>query len=86
MTELSFLIDLLLNHKLPREVKNLLAARIALIQNQATPTNNSVTTWRTGQASPQTAIGVVNTAAPPSARIVGGEVDTGGGTRGPRKF
>ena len=106
MTELQFLIDLLLNHGLKASTKKHIADRIAQVESnmykpsvvipQAIPINRS-----TLQAPSTQAIldreGIVPNSTPiasipapvlPQAtnRIVGGEVQTGKGSRGPRKF
>lgn len=96
MSELSFLIELLLNHKLPKAVKTLVADRIKEIEGgpKRAPVSHApgLPAHLIGQA-PSTMAALaeappvaVMQAPPVSKRIVGGEVDTGNGTRGPRKF
>lgn len=96
MTELSFLIDLLLNQKLNKQVKDLVANRIREIETrspQAAPVNlrgaqaPSTIANLTGQTL-QGPVSHIPTAPVASAegRIVGGEINTGAGIRGPRKF
>lgn len=94
MTELSYLLDLLLNHKLPRATKLSITERIGLIQShtqapmlqrqgiiaQAPSTQKLIDAASAGIAE---AAPVVMAA---SKRIIGGEVSTGNGTKGPRKF
>ncbi len=114
MTELQFLIDLLLNHKLSPATKKLVAERIGVVEGQyskaPTPsqrvlqpqrdTNGIVQAASTmailnrdpaQDGSNSTPIVVAPTPAlSPSSmalnRIVGGEVNTGRGSKGPRKF
>lgn len=93
MSELSFLIDLLLNHRLTKDVKTLVAERIKEIEGkpQASP-RVALPAHLIGQA-PST---IANLAAEPpvnpmqapptSQRIQGGEINTGNGTRGPKKW
>ena len=98
-TEIRFLLDLVLNYKLPAEAKKLCLERIGeveaslalpqrplipLIRNpieQAPSTQRLMDMQGTAPVTPMTAP-VIN----PAQRIVGGEVNTGNGTRGPRKF
>lgn len=115
MTELQFLIDLLLNHKIQKATKDLIAKRIGEVENGlAQPVVRGIAT----QSLPRLVNGVTQAAstiaamerhANPDAvpittpielapvaplpanalatnRIVGGEVNTGRGSRGPRKF
>ena len=86
MTELSFLIDLLLNKKLSKEVKSLIADRINLIQAQPP---QGVRAGIVAQA-PSTIANLEAAVAPTqisaASRIVGGMVNTGEGLKGPRKF
>lgn len=112
MTELQFLIDLFLNHKLSPTTKKLVAERIGIVEEQLRTTTPKPITpvlqrSPTAQAASTQAIldrdasldTVPNStpivlaplpAIPPSAlainRIVGGDVNTGRGSRGPRKF
>lgn len=115
MTELSFLIDLLLNQDLGSEVKTIVADRIKLLDSQRhqAPQVTVASQWIPAPA-PATEIGGIKITAPQSAstmanlakepgvdpkqaqtiaraamaskRVIGGEVNTGNGTRGPRKF
>lgn len=110
-TELQFLIDLLLNHKLNPTTKKLVADRIGFVEVSLRSTQQNVPR---GTQAPYTVNPdlkmlqapstqkildrdgppiltpiVVAPAAPPilaTQRIIGGEVNTGGGSRGPRKF
>lgn len=87
MSELSFLLMLLLDHKLSREVKALLKERIKEIESKPQAMSSQRTMAMT--QSPSTLANIEASALPPPIvpkRIVGGEVDTGNGTRGPRKF
>lgn len=112
MTELQFLIHILLEHKLPKVTKELVAKRIGEVeQNMGRPMVRNTVIQEQPQklinGAPQAAStiaamerdGVPNQtpivtaplpALTPSAfamnRIKGGEVNTGKGTRGPRKF
>lgn len=99
MTEIQFLIDLILNHKLSKEAKDLCTKRIGDVEANLTRAPQRIFTPiqppNTAQAPSMQAIldkvpdGSIIAAPqgiPPSARMVGGEVNTGGGTRGPRKF
>lgn len=110
MTELQFLIDLLLNHKLSPTTKKLVAERVSFVEEQMRP-NKPTVPHRTmpnipvqapsTQAildreagldvpSPTNMMVAAAPTLPPSAlatnRIVGGQVNTGNGTKGPRKF
>lgn len=81
MTELQFLLDLLLNHKLPKGTKALIADRVGEISKsmpQATAKANPGVVAQLQTSAPL--------APPPANRIMGGEVSTGEGTRGPRKW
>lgn len=119
MTELQFLIDLLLNHKLPKDTKALIATRIKDVEDGYNKGNRPiihqqapVNTLALGkifngaiQSASTTALlekegGSLNNNSPivaavlppipPSAhalnRVIGGEVNTGNGLKGPRKF
>lgn len=102
MSELSFLVDLLLNHKLSTSVKKHIAERIREIEAKAQPASvarsTGVPAHLIGQA-PSTVANLTNEPLAPAVspialtpavnaqnRIVGGEVSTGHGTKGPRKF
>lgn len=111
-TELQFLIDLLLNHRLSPTTKKLVADRIGFVETslrqpnvlrgtispiamhpslqQAPSTmaamakhNIPEEAFATAPVQPQAAMVATK---PASARIIGGEVSTGNGTKGPRKF
>lgn len=95
MTELSFLIDLLLNQKLNKQVKELVANRIRDIETKAPQAPMPVvrgaqapSTIANMTGQPLQAISHVPSVPLVSAegRIVGGEVSTGNGIKGPRKF
>lgn len=95
MTELQFLIDLLLNHKLPRGTKKLVADRISVVENGLIPPPRILTNHMPPRI--QTAL---LPDAPPSPMVAApplpkADIDketgravvaTGNGTRGPRKF
>lgn len=92
MTEIQFLINLLLEHKLPESVKQKFIARIGEVESQMSkPVMNARLITPMAQAPSTQRIlddmseGII---PPPQAtkRIVGGEVNTGNGTKGPRKF
>lgn len=108
-TELQFLIDLLLNHKLNPATKKIIADRIGDVEialRQIVPRGTSPQPTiafvdpktaqapstqrlleRDGPPTPTPIVGaVVAPAMPATARIVGGEVNTGKGIKGPRKF
>jgi hypothetical protein len=121
-TEIRFLLDLVLEHKLPAEAKRLCLERIGEVeaslasrpsqsimpihrpapQEQAPSTQRLLETQLSRMASPtpeSIAANALNNvqsptiqmaaltpAIPAHQRIVGGEVNTGNGTRGPRKF
>lgn len=114
MTELQFLIDLLLNHKLNVSTKKLVADRIGQVESQYSKSTQP-TVQTIINPTPKLIHGAIQaastqaildrqdevpnstqvTVAPPppvspsslaSNRIVGGEVNTGRGSRGPRKF
>lgn len=97
MSELSFLLILLLDHKLPKPVKDLIKDRIKEIEAKPQQARSvSIPVLGTiGAQAPSTIANLEReqVAQAPQAplppitnRIVGGEVDTGRGTRGPRKF
>lgn len=107
-TELQFLIDLLLNHKLNPATKKIIADRIGDVEialRQIVPrgtqapytVNPDLKTLqapstqrlleRDGAPISTPIVGaVVAPAIPATARIIGGEVNTGKGIKGPRKF
>ncbi len=104
MTELSFLLDLLLNETLSKAVKVKLTERIRLVEagqvprgtmppaHMVLPVVSGIPT-HLAQQSPSTLanlskdeVPVMQAPPPARARVVGGEVQTGNGTRGPRKF
>jgi hypothetical protein len=60
ISELSFLLDLLLEHELPQEVKKLVAARLKYIEAQRTPVVGPKTVQQPALQ------GVGDTAAPPA--------------------
>lgn len=78
-TELSFLLNLLLEHKLPKATKDLVKERIKVIQQPVTSMHRMVTSQPTAAPTNLEAL-------PMPARIQGGEVTTGPGTKGPRKW
>lgn len=97
MSELSFLLILLLDHKLSKPVKDLIKDRIKEIETKPQVKSIQIPILGTiGGQAPSTLANLEREhaqpqpAAPPlppiTNRIVGGEVDTGRGTRGPRKF
>lgn len=107
MTELQFLIDLLLNHKLNQSTKKLVADRIGSVEEslriggnrqnvpRGTIVHPSVLQSPSTQAildrdGPPPIPTIVEETLPkptPAAnRIIGGMVNTGNGTKGPRKF
>lgn len=89
VTELQFLIDLLLNHKLPKATKDLVAKRIGEVETGLIPPPRHIALHPSVRAMGNQVEAQAMQAAPPppvSARIVGGEVSTGNGTKGPRKF
>lgn len=99
MTERAFLIDLLLDDKLPKRFKTMIGDRIKELESQPMQTISRPQAFPMAQSqstlenlakqtgSPVVDAPIPNTHAPlVSQRIVGGEVQTGNGTRGPRKF
>ena len=97
MTELQFLLELLLKHKLPKGTKQLVADRIGEVEaTMLKPTITQAYQAPVSVRAPvQTSVvqhpgmdaaGIMQ--APPAITrgIVGGEVATGNGTKGPRKF
>lgn len=114
MTEIRFLLDLVLNHKLPQEAKKICLERIGEVEASLTKPASSphmVSPMVIQHGAPQSPStqrllnihannpGPVNPTLAPilpamspapvipvSARIVGGEVNTGSGIKGPRKF
>lgn len=100
MTELQWLIKLLTQHKLPKGVKDLFIERLGEVEQQlaksflqAPGSINRFTPSPIAQA-PSTIAAMERQASEPlpmpppvmPQRIVGGEINTGNGTRGPRKF
>ena len=89
-TELSFLLTLLLEHKLPKATKEAVKERIKGLEARKSPvvaaisSRNLVTSQNEAQANEN----ILAQAAAPSSvpRIMGGEVNTGLGIKGPRKF
>lgn len=96
MTELSFLLELLLNHKLPKKTKDAVAERIKVVENGIIPQPTAIRAAPliSSRMPPPDPI-------PPQAFVPNGiplpkaEIDketgravvqTGNGTRGPRKF
>lgn len=97
MTELSFLLELLLNHKLPKKTKDAVAERIKVVENGIIPQPTAI------RAAP-----MISSRMPPAEPIIPPQafvpnaiplpkadidketgravVPTGNGTRGPRKF
>lgn len=91
MSELSFLLDLLLNRKLSRDVKALIAERIRLIETRQLGPIVAPRAAAINQQAPSTLANlekadVMQMAPPAAARIVGGTVDNGDGTKGKRKW
>lgn len=82
-TELSFLITLLLEHKLPKVTKELVKERIKGLQG--TQVFVSAPRPPIQQSRPTVAMEAPE-AVSAMPRLQGGEVTTGQGTRGPRKF
>jgi hypothetical protein len=82
MTEIQFILDLVMNHKLPVAVKEKLLARIGEVEQRFSvqpilaPTR--VVTSTINSPAP--------IAIPPEQRMSSVMVDTGVGTKGPRKF
>lgn len=55
MTELSFLIELLLNHELSKPTKDLIAARIKEVESKLSPRAPEPVTWRPPPGQPMQA-------------------------------
>lgn len=90
MTELQFLLELLLKHKLSKETKQLVADRIGEVELKLRG-NPGIAMARSMEQAPSTIAAMAAQAAPvalppAAARLVGGEVNNGDGTRGKRKF
>ena len=82
MTELSFLLDLLLNHKIQKVTQDAIRERIKEIElGQVQPVRRNHPNVIDTTVTPLQ----MQTAMNP-ARITGGVVDTGPGLKGPRKF
>ena len=104
MTEIQFLIELLLNHKMSPDVKKLCTERIGevasrlgqlpapaqLVRHPGPPSSldqsPSTLALMAKHAADELGEPIVAKTLPRVQRIVGGEVSTGNGTRGPRKF
>ena len=87
-TELSFLITLLLEHKLPKATKELVKERVKALQALQPVSKQPMApipqrTVEQAQIIPES---VMTGSVPLPPRIVGGEVSTGAGIRGPRKY
>lgn len=96
-TELQFLLDLLLNHKLPKGTKKLLTDRIGEVENQIIPQPTVLRAAPTvsSRMPPPEPIIPPQAFVPNAMPLPKAEVDketgramvpTGNGTRGPRKF
>ncbi len=90
-TEIRFLLDLVLNHKLPAEAKKLCLERIGEVEASLIPPPRHLSVSTAQAPSTQRALDAqIQTTAPTAPpiinRVVGGEIQTGNGTRGPRKF
>lgn len=100
MTELSWLVDLLLNHKLSKPVRDHVANRIrdieaatpkaapqvvrhAVVPGQQAP---STIANMNGEGSAKAISHIPTMTISAENRIIGGEISTGAGIRGPRKF
>ncbi len=101
MTELQWLIKMLTQHKLPKGVKDLFIERLGEVEGQLAKGMNynrpAVFIPGPQAQAPSTIAAMERQMAEPlpmppvvpplvTQRIVGGEVNTGNGTRGPRKF
>ncbi len=97
-TELQFLLDILLNHKLPKGTKKLITDRIGEVENQLIPPPRIVgvpAQQLSARMPPPDPIIPVQTFVPPGVNTPPADIDkqtgravvaTGNGTRGPRKF
>lgn len=101
-TELQFLLELLFEHKLQAATKRLIKERVRFVEQQLIPPPRQIVPRGTTQApstlanlaahSEPAAADPIAAPIPPKAppialsRVVGGEIGTGKGTRGPRKF
>lgn len=106
-SEIKFLLDLVLNHKLPPTAKKACLERIGEVEQYLVtairpqpvmaqgPTQKSAAQLRFEmeqavgapiQVNVDDAETIVAPVVAPVKRIVGGEIHTGNGTRGPRKF
>lgn len=92
-TEISFLIDLVLNHKLPKPTKELCRLRIrdleeGLFQRPAVaiamPRMQQAPSTMANLEAQEVPIAMPTIETP--KRIVGGEIATGANTKGPRKW
>lgn len=113
MTEIQWLVDVMLNHKLPEPVKQKFIARIGEVEATLIPRSSNGRTSSFGLENggsnpsrgtiqapstqkildemaqhPQAVIETQAPVLPPVSRkrVVGGEVETGNGTKGPRKW
>lgn len=91
MTEIQFLLDLVLNCKPNATIRKKCLERIGEVESKLKPTNQPpILTRAPAHMLPPQALPLPN-AAPTvlpmaSQRIIGGEVSTGEGLKGPRKF
>lgn len=101
MTEIQWLVDVMLNHKLSESVKQKFIARIGEVEANLIPRSSNGRTVGFGPTNGGSIPSLGTTQAPSTIaalerqeqpippvaqRIVGGEVNTGNGTKGPRKF
>lgn len=91
MTELQWLIQILTKQKLSSAMKDLFIERIGEVETNLVPkAHMSASSSITAQApSTQRLLDEPKhspISVPPAQRIIGGEVSTGNGTKGPRKF
>ncbi len=91
MTEIQFLLDIILDTKTITEVRRKCKERICEVESKLIPSQairaQPITNQGAQYASTQAPLNTVPLPiVPASQRIVGGEVDTGNGTKGPRKF
>lgn len=82
-TEIKFLLRLVLDYKLPAEAKKMCLERIGIVEESLANRPRAVTPQA---ANPMITSTPMAPMIEPPQRVVGGEISTGPGLKGPRKF
>ena len=91
MTELQWLIKILTQQKLSTAMKDLFIERIGEVEANLIPKAHGTRPMINSMAQAASTQRILDEPIstpiiPPTQRIIGGEVSTGNGTKGPRKF